>query len=47
VQGIGDTDTEPLNGQLPVADLRSLVVRHDPDLGAESIQQPRSLPRPQ
>src|SRR5580704_14378278 len=47
VQRIGDTDAEPLHGQLPIADLRSLIVRHDADLRAQAIEQPRPLPRPQ
>ena len=46
MQSIGDTDAEPLQGQLAIADLRSLIVRHDPDLPTEAIEQPRPLPRP-
>ena len=47
MEGVGHPGAEPLHGQLPVAQLGSLVVDHHPDLGSQALEQPGPLPRPE
>ena len=46
-QGVGHPRPEAFDGQLPVADLRSFVVGHHPQLRAETLEEPGPLAGPQ